>query len=311
MVGTVGRTDLAGRETAEPLARQMFQSIGRLIALPADVRVAPTHGAGSFCSAVAASARTTTIGEERDGELLSMTDENRFVDYLLATYGSFPGYFRRLPELNRRGPRPFDRIPELARLTLYQYDQYVRQGAAIVDARPLRSFSDAHIQASLSNVLRPTSANWIGWLIEPDRALVFVLEPGQDRADLVRQCLDVGQENLVGELAGGIDTWIAAGRPVESIPLVGPEALASTILDVRQANEYAAGHIPDAINVELADVDRAAIPAGPVTVMCGHGERAMTGASILANAGRRDITVLDGGPDTWRAASARDQAVGS
>jgi rhodanese-related sulfurtransferase len=35
--------------------------------------------------------------------------------------------------------------------------------------------------------------------------------------------------------------------------------------------------------------------------MCGHGERAMTGASILTSRGHRDVTVLDGGPDTWSA----------
>ena len=37
--------------------------------------------------------------------------------------------------------------------------------------------------------------------------------------------------------------------------------------------------------------------------MCGHGERAMTGASILAKHGRTDIVVLNGGSDTWFAAT--------
>jgi rhodanese-related sulfurtransferase len=37
--------------------------------------------------------------------------------------------------------------------------------------------------------------------------------------------------------------------------------------------------------------------------MCGHGERAMTAASILAARGRSDVSVLDGGPDTWSAAT--------
>ena len=42
-----------------------------------------------------------------------------------------------------------------------------------------------------------------------------------------------------------------------------------------------------------AGVDRA------VTVMCGHGERAMTGASVLEANGARDLRVLVGGPDDW------------
>jgi rhodanese-related sulfurtransferase len=46
-------------------------------------------------------------------------------------------------------------------------------------------------------------------------------------------------------------------------------------------------------------------PAGPLAVMCGHGERAMTGASLLQRAGRRDLTVLVGGPDDWSGATGR------
>jgi hydroxyacylglutathione hydrolase len=37
--------------------------------------------------------------------------------------------------------------------------------------------------------------------------------------------------------------------------------------------------------------------------MCGHGERAMTAATLLERAGRRDIAVLAGGPDDWAAAT--------
>ena len=48
------------------------------------------------------------------------------------------------------------------------------------------------------------------------------------------------------------------------------------------------------------------MPPGPVTLMCGHGERAMTGASILAAAGRADVSVMVGGPEDWaRAAGAQ------
>jgi rhodanese-related sulfurtransferase len=39
--------------------------------------------------------------------------------------------------------------------------------------------------------------------------------------------------------------------------------------------------------------------------MCGHGERAMTGASILVADGRTGIDVLRGGPADWAAATNR------
>ena len=88
---------------------------------------------------------------------------------------------------------------------------------------------------------------------------------------------------------------------IAGIPLVTPPEMVSTVIDVRQRSEYEAGHVPGAINIELGSLADSPVPDGPVTVMCGHGERAMTGASILARRGHRDVTVLDGGPDTWAA----------
>jgi rhodanese-related sulfurtransferase len=35
--------------------------------------------------------------------------------------------------------------------------------------------------------------------------------------------------------------------------------------------------------------------------MCGHGERAMTGASVLERTGRTGLVVVVGGPDDWAA----------
>ncbi|MDQ3294754.1 MAG: rhodanese-like domain-containing protein, partial [Actinomycetota bacterium] len=131
-----------------------------------------------------------------------------------------------------------------------------------------------------------------------------------DRADLVRQCLTVGHDAIVGELDGGLASWTGAGLAVASIPLVKAVDITGTVLDVRQASEWAAGHVPDAVHIELGDLAEAPVPAGPVTVMCGHGERAMTGASLLEIAGHRDLAVLAGRPQDWRDATGVDLQTG-
>src|SRR5262249_54798095 len=120
MVGTAGRTDLLGPEYAEELAHAQFHSLrDRILPLPDDLPVYPTHGAGSFCSAPGAADRITTIGHERArNPLLQFTDESTFVDALLGGFGSFPAFFRRLPEVNRRGPHVYGTMPELTRLEL-------------------------------------------------------------------------------------------------------------------------------------------------------------------------------------------------
>ena len=83
------------------------------------------------------------------------------------------------------------------------------------------------------------------------------------------------------------------------------------MLDVRQRNEYAGGHVPGAVNIELGRArPERRLPDGPVTVMCGHGERAMTGASILEQRDHHDVAVLAGGPDDWSARTGNALATG-
>jgi rhodanese-related sulfurtransferase len=184
-------------------------------------------------------------------------------------------------------------------------------GATIVDARPVGALAAAHVPGSLSNALRPAFATWLGWLADPRRPLVAVLDDGQDRGELVEACLKVGYDNLAGELDGGITAWQAAGLATASIPLVDAGEAAALggrmVLDVRQDSEWAAGHIPGAAHRELgalASPGRAAgLPEGPVTVMCEHGERAMTGASLLTASGTTGVSVLRGGPGEWAKAT--------
>jgi len=312
MVGALGRTDLLGDEHREALARALFRSLrADVLTLPDDLPVYPTHGAGSFCSAPAGAARTTTIGRERaTNPLLGIDDEDRFVATLLAGLGSFPTYFRELPEINRRGPHVYPAVPALATLDLATTRTHLAGGAVLVDARPITAFSRAHPPGAISIQHRSVFGSWLGWLVPLDQPVVFLLDESTDRDALVRDCLTVGHEAILGELGGGIATWIAAGLDVESIPLVDPSDVAGTVVDVRQDPEWAGGHLPGAIHVELGALRDAPLPDAPMTVMCGHGERAMTGASLLAAAGYREVSVLAGGPGDWHAATGVDLHTG-
>jgi rhodanese-related sulfurtransferase len=131
---------------------------------------------------------------------------------------------------------------------------------------------------------------------------MFVVGEQQDRHDIVGQCLKIGYENLVGELDGGMAAWREAGLPVTSVSIRQlDDDLGPTPLDVRQDSEWKAGHLPNAQHVELGSVKhaQAGIRSGPLTIYCGHGDRAMTAASLLEAEGRRDLAVLDGGFGAW------------
>jgi hydroxyacylglutathione hydrolase len=310
LIGAVARTDLISPDRTQALARALWRSLHeRILTLPDDLAVYPTHGAGSFCAAPTGAEPTTTIGREKaTNPLLAASDEDAFVKLLVGGLGSYPRYFLRLRGTNRRGPRLYGATPpSLAPLSPRQVQRLVAEGAELVDARPIGAFAAGHIPGALSIPLRDAFATWLGWLVADDRPLVVVVDPDQDRGELVRQALKVGYERLAGELDGGMAAWQAAGLPVARIALVGVDGIEGhRVLDVRQDAEYAAGHLPGAAHVELGTLtDRPALPAGPLAVICGHGERAMTAASLLARRGRHEVTVVDGGTSAWADAGRR------
>ncbi|MBT2457597.1 diaminopimelate decarboxylase [Streptomyces sp. ISL-86] len=88
IVNSAARTDLLGSDRTEELARAQYRSLRRLAALPDPTAVWPTHGAGSFCSAIRGDERTSTIGgQKQTNPLLAAPDEDAFVRQLVAGLG--------------------------------------------------------------------------------------------------------------------------------------------------------------------------------------------------------------------------------
>ncbi|UGQ46140.1 rhodanese-like domain-containing protein [Massilia endophytica] len=82
----------------------------------------------------------------------------------------------------------------------------------------------------------------------------------------------------------------------------------ATIVDVREASAFAAGHLPDAKNIPLAELAQRGSELDKfknktAVVVCQKGARAFGAAKILEKAGFSDVLVLDGGIDAWQAQS--------
>ncbi len=249
IVGAAARTDLVDPDRTEDLARAQFASLRRLATLPDDVHVWPTHGAGSFCSAPPGAARSSTIGQElATNPLLAAADADEFVTALLGSLGTYPAYFRRLPEVNRRGPAPLPADTTLTPLTVDQVLAARAAGAEVIDVRTPAAYATGHIPCALANTLRPVFATWLGWLVpDPAAPLVFVRDADQDPEEIAWQARKIGYDRLAGELAGGMAAWVAAGQPVATVPLVEPDQVdPARVLDVRQEREYGGGHLPGA-----------------------------------------------------------------
>lgn len=80
-------------------------------------------------------------------------------------------------------------------------------------------------------------------------------------------------------------------------------------LDVREAEEVAAGHLPDATHIprgllelQLGDHERLRDPDTPIVTYCRAGGRSALAAKSLQDMGYRNVVSLAGGYDAWRQA---------
>ncbi len=319
LVGTAGRTDLAGADRTPELTSLQQATLRRIGALPAGVRILPTHGAGSFCSAgPAAPAATSTIGAERDANpVLRAVDEPGFAGVLLGGLGRYPAYYAAMAPLNRAGPRVLGRRPEPMWLRPRAMATLLATGDAsgvhVVDARPRQAFAAGHIPGALNIELDDTFAAYVGWLLPFDAPLVLVLpDPAPEAAaEAVTQLLRVGYEHVAGILDGGLEAWVAAGQPTSSYPTtsmrtVFADASRGTpvdLLDVRQPTEWRDdGVIPGARTIFVADLPDhlAELPRDhAITVVCKTGGRAAIAASLLDAAGIPVRLVASGGAVGW------------
>ena len=307
LVGTVARTDLAGPELTEPLARAAYRSLHqRLLPLPDELAVYPTHGAGSFCSAPAGDQRTTTIGaERRHNRLLAAPDEDAFVAQLLAGLGSYPPYFLRLRERNRVGPELLG--PDwqvLPLLPTEQVHQHLAGGGMVVDARPITAFAAGHIPGAISIELRPQFASWLGWLLDDTHRWCSCWTRTRTAGSWPASAAPSAMTTSVGSWPGAWPPGAPPASPKPSFPWSRPSSSTTSPawcwMSARPARSPTAtspAPSPSSWAPSPTTGYRRTLPQGPVTVMCGHGERAMTAASLLARAGRKDLRVARRRPE--------------
>jgi rhodanese-related sulfurtransferase len=75
------------------------------------------------------------------------------------------------------------------------------------------------------------------------------------------------------------------------------------IVDVREPQEYAAGHVPGAVNLPLSGFSPAQLPKGrPVVVICQAGGRSTKALTAALEAGVKDICHYAGGTGGWKGA---------
>ncbi|MDA0733733.1 MAG: rhodanese-like domain-containing protein [Chloroflexi bacterium] len=308
MPGGAARVDLLGRRIAPFLARWLHHTIHeKLLKLPDDVKVYPTHGGGSFCSASPQSGGgiPSSIGAEREhNPFVERSVESDFVQFALTGLGSYPAYYKYMADINRRGPDVLGGIPRLASLTPLSAWHQLDEGAILIDSRDHLSFNQGHVPGSFSVPYGDNFSTWVGWVVPWLKPLVFLSADPATNDGIVRQLIRIGYDRLSGFVSGDLAAWVQAGLPNEGTEPVDVDTLReyrqqapdALVIDVRQHNEYQSGHVQGSLNIELGELTEHldGLPRElPIVVMCASGMRATIAGSILRRDGRDNIRVVE------------------
>ena len=112
--------------------------------------------------------------------------------------------------------------------------------------------------------------------------------------------------NMLGYIARNLAEGLT--ETVQWHELEARLAAGATLVDVRSADEHAAGAIPGAMSLPVDELrERSSeLPAGPLIVHCAVGVRGHTAARLLSQLGR-EVWNLDGGHRTWLAGAGTEQ----
>lgn len=321
-VGDLGRPDLldeaaGGKDTRFQGAQDLFDSLRRvLLELPDHVQIHPAHGAGSACGKALGAIASTTVGYERLhawwGPYLAADDRAGFVTELLDGQPDAHAYFARMKRENRDGPAVLGPLPALRELAPAETLALISADEAVfVDTREPDAVRAGTLPGALAIPAVGKTATWGAWALDPEREkrpLILLARDEQQAEGIRAHLLRVGIDAYAGYLTD------LGSLPTVPSATVTPEALSELddvfVLDVREASEYAAGHVPGATRIGagriLWEADR--LPTDRTIVSyCQSGARNVVVSQALRRAGI-PVVELAGSYAGWVGAQSKASA---
>jgi glyoxylase-like metal-dependent hydrolase (beta-lactamase superfamily II)/rhodanese-related sulfurtransferase len=315
-VGDVGRPDLAQKGedlTMNDLAGQLYDSLQKkIIPLDDDVIIYPAHGPGSACGKHLGAKTDSTLGEEKAmNYALKAASKKEFIKVVTEGLDEPPEYFAINAQINKEGYESLDEVLEkgLQPLSIEEVEKEMEKDTIFLDTRPLTEFINGFIPGSINIGLDGRFAEWAGSLLPFDKPLLLITENGKEKETLIRLAR-VGFSKVIGYASGGFDAWKAAGKEADLIIDVEADELAMDlpfdenliVLDVRKPVEYAEGHIKDAVNLPLSELNdplnMAIIEEDQnVYIYCGSGYRSVIATSLFKRQGIHNVRNVAGGWD--------------
>lgn len=311
-VGDVGRPDLSsGDMTTEELASVMYDTIqNKILPLQDDIIVYPAHGQGSSCGKNLGPDTFSTIGEQKKSNYaLQPQSREEFIKAVTTGLNAVPVYFAINAKINKEG---YDSLSEvktkgLTALIIEDFKKKMDEDVIVLDTRKASVFTHGFIPGSIFIGLEGRFAEWAGTLIPFHQHIILVTDAGKEEETIIRLAR-VGFDKVEGYLQGSFDAWKNAGEKIDMIIDVEPDELAIDIkhdpklavLDVRRETEFGNGHIKNATNLPLSEMNDLTQIANfeddqNLYIHCASGYRSVIAASLIKRQGFNNLRNVFGG----------------
>jgi glyoxylase-like metal-dependent hydrolase (beta-lactamase superfamily II)/rhodanese-related sulfurtransferase len=318
-LGDVGRPDLAQKAahmTQEELAGMLYDSLrNKIMPLEDHVIVYPAHGAGSACGKNMMKETVDTLGNQRKVNYALRKDMSRDEFIKEVTEGLLPPpqYFPLNVMMNREGYEDIGKVIErgTTQLSPDAFETAANEtGAVVLDVRHQDEFVKGHVPRSIFIGLHGDFAPWVGALIADVKQPILLVTPEGKEEEAITRLSRVGFDNTLGFLKGGFDSWLKAGKEVDTIDSKSVPALMdrlkadeTPVFDVRKPSEYEAEHLVNASNTPLDFINEhlAEFPSKETFYLhCAGGYRSVIAASILKSRGIHNLVDISGGFDALK-----------
>lgn len=308
-VNDVGRPDLRDADSdPRQLAERLYDSLfNKILSLPDDVKVYPTHGAGSLCGRALGSDPFTTIGQQRlINWAAQIKNRGEFVKQMTTNLPDRPAYFAYDVGVNLKGASPFSKLSPPDALTEADVKQAVASGAVVIDTRSAPLFGAGHFPDSLNIGLDSAMfSTWAGFFVPGDSRIVLVVGEAVSAAKARMELARIGFDDVLGYIEAETltETRQLSQLSASDLKLAAARGDAPFVLDVRTPGEWRSGHIETAKHIPLPELPNrvAEVPRGrPVAIICGSGYRSGIAASLLLHAGYTGLANVMGGMGAYQ-----------
>lgn len=310
-IGDVGRPDLAqnGKITMEDLASKLYHSLhDKIMTLTDELLVYPAHGAGSACGKNMSKETFDTLGNQKKvNYALQNIPESQFIKEVTEGLLPPPFYFPENVALNKKGAKSIDTVIKTGLIPLSP-DEFEKianaELALIIDTRHHDDFEKGFIPNSIFIGINGDFAPWVGTLVTDIKQPILIIADIGAEKEVITRLARVGYDYTLGYLDGGFESWIKAGKEIDTIKSIDASDLSNLlgtndhILDVRKEAEFDIEHVKIAQNIPLANISEFMEDVSHENtnfVHCAGGYRSMVATSILKARGIDNVVNVKGG----------------